>query len=197
MFHLPSFLRILPFRLTVFVLSFRFCSNLWSWPARLSDLTATRFVVIGFDKFSLFLFRRSEDADGAMKCGLVNSWFAHEEEAGSCFTCMSTGGEIVFVCTTFLVATNSFVTTVVPVLLETEVEVINVDGACCWSCVLSMSFWDGMFVISDADLDVGNEDSICPLLDNSVRALPEILKRINNVNVNNHHRHFWENNTLI
>ena len=48
-------------------------------------------VVIGFDIIG------SEDMDGVMKCGLVNSGFTHEEEAGSCLTCMSTGGEIVFV----------------------------------------------------------------------------------------------------
>jgi len=39
----------------------------------------------------------SEDRAGVIKCGLVNSGFTHEEEAGSCFTCMSTGGEMVFV----------------------------------------------------------------------------------------------------
>ena len=141
-----------------FVLSFRFCALLCSCPARLdSDFTATRLVNVG----------------------LVNSWFTHddEEEAGSCFTWMSTGGEIVFVWTTFLVVdNNSLVTTVVPLLLETEVEVIKVllDGACWWSFIVSIGFWDGMFVKIDEDLDEGKDDDNCPLLVNSVRDLPEI-----------------------
>ena len=143
---------------TRFVLSLRFCALLCSCPARLdSDFTATRFVSVG----------------------LVNSWFTHddEEEAGSCFTWMSTGGEIVFVWTTFLVVdNNSFVTTVVPLLLETEVEVIKVlDGACCcWSLIASIGFWDGMLVKIDEDLDDGRDEDNCPLLVNSVRDLPEI-----------------------
>ena len=159
---------------TRFVLSFRFCARLCSWPARDSDLTATRLVRTCFDKLSL------PAEDGVKKCvGLVNSWFTHEEEeAGSCFTWMSTGGEIVFVWTTFLVVdNNSFVTTVVPLLLETDVEVINVlDGACCgcWSFIESIGFWDGMFVRSDEDFDVGREEDNCPLLVNSVRDLPII-----------------------
>ena len=89
---------------------------------------------------------------------------------------MSTGGEIVFVCTTFLVVdNNSLVTTVVPLLLETEVEVINVlDGVCCcWSLIVSIGFWDGMFVKIDEDFEEGREDDNCPLLVNSVRDLPK------------------------
>ena len=137
---------------------------------------------IGFDKPSLFLFNWSEDMDGVMKCGLVNSWFTpheDEEEAGSCFTWMSTGGEIVLVWTTFLVVTNSFVTRVVPVLLETDVEVISVDGlecGCCWLWIESICFWDGMLVSMDVDLDVGKEDTNCPLFVSSVNDFPEIYQ---------------------
>ena len=89
---------------------------------------------------------------------------------------MSTGGDIVFVWTTFLVVdNNSLVTTVVPLLLETEVEVIKVllDGACWWSFIVSIGFWDGMFVKIDEDLDEGSEEDNCPLLVNSVRDLPK------------------------
>ena len=88
---------------------------------------------------------------------------------------MSTGGDIVFVWTTFLVVdNNSLVTTVVPLLLETEVEVIKVllDGACWWSFIVSIGFWDGMFVKIE-DLDEGREEDNCPLLVNSVRDLPK------------------------
>ena len=169
---------------TRFVLSFRFCALLCSCPARLdSDFTATRLVNVG----------------------LVNSWFTHddEEEAGSCFTWMSTGGEIVFVWTTFLVVdNNSFVTTVVPLLLETEVEVINVlDGACCcWSLIVSIGFWDGMFVKIDEDFDEGRDDDNCPLLVNSVRDLPEIEILIWKMSFQNYNWHWygiWGNESSI
>ena len=177
-FHLPSFLRTFPLMLTRFVLSFRFCALLCSCPARLdSDFTATRLVNVG----------------------LVNSWFTHddEEEAGSCFTWMSTGGEIVFVCTTFLVVdNNSLVTTVVPLLLETEVEVIKVllDGACWWSFIVSIGFWDGMFVKIE-DLDEGREEDNCPLLVNSVRDLPENLIEMWILNLRKF-LHYWYFSTI-
>ena len=70
--------------------------------------------------------------------------------------------------------TNSFVTTVVPVLFETDVEVINVDGACCCSFIVSIGFWDGIFVISDVDLDDGIVEANGPLFVNSVRVFPKI-----------------------
>jgi hypothetical protein len=68
---------------------------------------------------------------------------------------------------------------VVPVLLETDVEVINVDGACCCSFIVSIGFWDGVFVISDVDLDDGIEETNCPLFVNSVSVLPKILRNWN------------------
>ena len=65
-------------------------------------------------------------------------------------------------------------TNVVPVLLETDVEVINVDGACCCSLIVSIGFWDGILVMSDVGLDDGIEDANGHLFVNSVSVFPKI-----------------------